>query len=119
MLVRRAWPSLRLVSIAPSLVLCSISVHAVEGFDVVRFPVAGFHPFLAGVVSLGFGRIEGRSGSGGDGRGHAADYTEKAAAVHCRLLLVMHPLVLLEVPTPWPDARCLVDRKSTRLNSSH
>src|SRR3546814_3908900 len=89
MLVRRAWPSLRLVSIAPSLVLCSISVHAVEGFDVVRFPVAGFHPFLAGVVSLGFGRIEGRSGSGGDGRGHAADYTEKAAAVHCRLLLVM------------------------------
>src|SRR3546814_17716602 len=98
MLVRRAWPSLRLVSIAPSLVLCSISVHAVEGFDVVRFPVAGFHPFLAGVVSLGFGRIEGRSGSGGDGRGHAADYTEKAAAVHCRLLLVIHPLVLLEVP---------------------
>src|SRR3546814_9148039 len=98
--------------------VCSsdLSVHAVEGFDVVRFPVAGFHPFLAGVVSLGFGRIEGRSGSGGDGRGHAADYTEKAAAVHCRLLLVMHPLVLLEVPTPWPDAR---DRKSTRLNSSH
>src|SRR3546814_610730 len=90
MLVRRAWPSLRLVSIAPSLVLCWISVHTVEGFDVVRFPVAGFHPFLAGIVGLGFGRIEGRSGSGGDGRGHAADSTEKVAAVHRRLLLVMH-----------------------------
>src|SRR3546814_15359121 len=70
--------------------MCWISVHAVEGFHVVRFPVAGFEPFLAWIVGLGFGRIEGPSGSGGDGRGHAADGSEKVAAVHRRLLLVTH-----------------------------
>src|SRR3546814_660136 len=88
--------------------LTPASFAVVGVFFVCRFALMRVPPCPSGVVSLGFGLIQGRSGSSGDGRGHAADYNEKAAAVHWRLLLVMHTLVLLEVPTPWPDARCLV-----------
>src|SRR3546814_16817279 len=90
--------------------MCWISVHAVEGFHVVRFPVAGFEPFLAWIVGLGFGRIDGPSRSGGDGRGHAADGSEKVAAVHRRLLIVTHRSSHFQRPLPclYLEDRCYV-----------